>query len=672
MEFPEDIEQRSIRTIRALALDQVQAARSGHVGFPLGAAPLIHTVYAHYLRSDPTAPEWLNRDRFVLSAGHGSAMLYATLHLAGYAVSTDDLRAFRQWGSITPGHPEHGPTPGVDATTGPLGQGIANAVGMAIAERMTGARLTAADGPLLDHRTFVLASDGDFMEGIALEAVAFAGLHRLGKLVVLYDDNDIVIDGRASHVHDAAAVARAAEAHGWHTVEVADGDDLPALRAALDAAVAETERPSLVRVRTVIGRTSPLADDPRAHSGALSEADDAATRAALGPDHAEPFHVPEDVAAWWGRFAERGGDARAEWLRRMAADDPAIATFHEWVAGGADPGIDVREFEGATEAARMTSGKVMARLAETMPTLVGGAADLVAATMADLPNGGTFSPDEPAGRNISFGVREHAMGAIVNGIALHGVLRPFASTFLVFTTYQANALRMAALQELPVIHVLSHDSITVGEDGPTHQPVEMLSTLRATPNTVVLRPGDAREAAECWQDALARTDGPSILVLSRSPLEPADRSDSWGETRKGAYIVSGTTTADLVLVASGSELAPAHSAAELLRAEGLRVRVVSAPSHELFFAQPDEYRDTVLPPETPRLVIEASHPLSLWRLAGPLGDVVGVDRFGASAPPERMLAEYGFTPDQIAARGRAHLARLADRGQGAPVAEPVA
>lgn len=651
-----EVEERSVATLRALSLDQVQQAQSGHIGLPLGAAPILHNLYGHFIASDPADPTWINRDRFVLSAGHGSALLYSALHLAGYAVTTADLQAFRQWGSITPGHPETGLTPGVDATTGPLGQGITNAVGMAIAESMGRARLAAEGGPLIDHRTFVLASDGDLMEGVALEAAALAGLLELGRLIVFYDDNDVVIDGRASAVHSPDATCESFRAHGWQVLTVTDGNDLAQLKRATEEALADSRHPSLIRVKTVIGFASPLADLPKSHSGAFSVQDEATTRSNLLG--AAPFEVSADVRSWWERFATRGAAARAEWLDAVAAAPEAAATLTSWLNNDLPDEFDqaLASFpvlEGG-EAARLTSGRILQTVEPLVTGLVGGAADLAAATMASLPEGGDYSPSNRAGRNLRFGIREHAMSAIVNGIALHGLFRPFGSTFLAFSTYQSNSLRMAALQELPVIHVFSHDSITVGEDGPTHQPIEMLAALRATPNTVVLRPADAHETVESWRIALSRHHGPSLLVLSRIALPVLDRSDSFGSVSQGGYIVTGASnpTPDLVFVSSGSEVSICLEAAALLTTDGIDARVVSMPSFELFNQQDADYREAVTPAAAPRLVVEASHPSGLWQVAGPRGQVYGIDRFGASAPPVKMLEEYGFTPAAIAQRVR--------------------
>lgn len=649
---------RSVAALRSLAVDQVQAARSGHPGLPLGAAPILHTLFSRFVRSDPSEPGWLNRDRFVLSAGHGSALLYAVLHLAGYDIGIDDLRSFRQWGSITPGHPEWGLTPGVDATTGPLGQGIANAVGMAIAETMAAACLNSDAGILVDHRTYVLVSDGDLMEGVALEAAALAGLLRLGKLIVFYDDNDVVIDSRASATHNAEATCASLRAHGWDASEPVDGNDVEAIAAATQRAIDNDRQPSLVRVKTRIGYGSAWADSPRVHGGPLDDADARDLKHSLGEEFVEPFAVPRDVRARWREFERRGAAARAQWnstLEMVAAARPDIAGELDRLRSP-EPVTEERirslvPVLDGPEAARHTSGRILNAVAASRTEIVGGAADLAAATLTYIDEGGDYGPADRSGRNIRFGVREHAMGAIVNGIALDGLFRPFASTFLVFASYQANALRMAAMQHLPVIHVFTHDSITVGEDGPTHQPIEMLSTLRATPNTLVLRPADADETISCWVLALDNRNGPTALVLSRIPLPRLDRSRQVGDARRGGYILRPApdgSEPDMAIVASGSEVSVAAGAAEILAGRGIVAQVVSLPSQEKFLEQDQAYRETILPPSLPRLVVEAGHPQSLWRFAAGMGDVYGISRFGASAPPQVMLEQYGLTAAQVA------------------------
>lgn len=658
---------RSVSTLRALSLDQVQQAGVGHIGLPLGAAPIIHTVYSKFLVSDPAEPDWVNRDRFVLSAGHGSALLYSVLHLAGYGVQIDDLRDFRQWESITPGHPEVDMTPGVDATTGPLGQGLAMAVGMALAERMSAARLNTAEHTIIDHRTFALVSDGDLMEGVALEAAALAGQLRLGKLVAIYDDNDIVIDGRASETHSADGVCDALAALGWDVSAPVDGDDLTAIEAALSRGLACADKPSLVRVRTIIGTGSRLADTPKVHSGAVSEAEERYIKQQLGPDWAARFGVPEDVYAAWSRFATRGADARQRWEGAMKTCAEAAPESSErlrrWLSGAAEVPVEdlLENIPADPEPVRVSSCTVLNAIARDADQLVGGAADLASSIGVELHDESRFSPEVPTGRNIVFGIREHAMAAISNGVALHGLLRPFVGTFAAFTTYLAPALRMAALQKLPSVYILSHDSITVGEDGPTHQPIEVLSFLRALPNTLVLRPADFTEAVHAWKLAIDNCTGPTVILVSRTPVPQLDHGDQEGSPLLGGYVIRPVSEPDLVIAASGSEVHIAIQAAEDLQRQGIDVAVASMPSHELFMAQSAEYRDTVLQPTVPRLIVEASHPLSLWRLAGALGKVYGIDRFGASAPPAVMLEKYGFTRSHLAQAARDHLALIEER-----------
>lgn len=652
----------SIATLRALSLDQVQEAGVGHLGIALGMAPVVHTLFSRYITADPKHPGWVNRDRFVLSAGHGSALLYAQLHLAGFRVTTDDLRRFRQLHSNTPGHPEFGVTEGVDATTGPLGQGVANAVGMAIAETMGAARLNTDQATVVAHRTWAIASDGDLMEGVANEAIALAGVLKLHKLTLLYDDNDVVIDGPASETFDAGGTCSAIAALGWQVSNPVDAEDLPGLRTAIDAAIADTSRPSLIRVRSIIGHGSSLAGLPTIHSGAVSPTEEALIRSGLGSAHSQRFAVPPLVAEAWNSFPAAGREGYEDWYRAVSllqnTNPEKAADLESWLAH-AESAIPVDrlalEHPNEDESVRQSSGAILDTVGRAAANLVGGAADLASSTFASVP-GGIYSASNRAGRNIRFGIREHAMSAISNGIAQHGLFRPFASTFAMFASYEANALRMAALQNLPVIHILSHDSITVGEDGPTHQPIEVLSMLRATPNTTVLRPADAAEARAAWQIALSRLNGPTILAVSRGPVPQLDRSTAWGDPARGGYILQPAEgSADIALVASGSEVAITVAAAALLSRKGIRAEIVSLISHEVFQHQEAAYRDRVLKPDTPRLVIEASHPLSLHAFTGPLGAVYGIDTFGASAPPDALLSEYGFTPEAIAAASARHL-----------------
>lgn len=644
----------AINALRILSVDQVQAAGIGHIGLPLGMAAVAYTLYTRHLVVDPAHPDWINRDRFVLSCGHGSALLYSALHLSGFDVTREDLAAFRTWESKTPGHPESDVTPGVDATTGPLGQGIANAVGMAIAESMAHARLGTDAGPLIDHRTFALVSDGDLMEGVALEAIALAGRLGLGKLIAIYDDNDIVIDGRASTVHDAAGTVRAIEALGWHVSDPVDGNDVEGIDEAIRGALAVTDRPSLVHVRSQIGFGSSFADTPKIHSGAVSVEEVAHIRRALEWPSDEAFAVPDAVRAEWSIVAKRGAEHYAAWnaLRDAAGSASAASSLARWQRPFERSEIEdaLRDYEipSASEPARVSGGHILGALSRRFDNIVGGSADLVAATMTEVPNGGTFGPDNRAGRNIAFGIREHAMGAISNGIALHGLFRPFASTFMMFASYQANALRMAALQKLPVIHVLTHDSVGVGEDGPTHQPIEILALLRATPNTTVFRPSDARETAAAWVEALLRTDGPTILALSRAPMSQRSAQGIIGDPGRGATILHAAEDAHIDLLASGTEVDLAEAALPLLEAAGVRAQLISVISHEALLAQPVEYRDSILAPARPRLVIEASSAQGLWALAGRRGGVHGISRFGASAAPEVIFEKLGFTAERVA------------------------
>lgn len=654
----------AVNTVRMLSVDQVVAAGSGHYGFPLGAAPMLHTLFHRHVVSDPSNPEWVNRDRFVLSAGHGSAMLYSVLHLAGFDLTIDDLRGFRQLGSKTPGHPEREVTAGVDATTGPLGQGVANAVGMAIAETMLAAQHNQDGRELINHRTFAVVSDGDLMEGIATEAMALAGRLQLGKLVLLYDDNDVVIDGRAAQVHDAAAVCQAAAAYGWHVTEPVDGGAPEAIDAAIRESLARTDAPSLIRVKTVIGFGSRLADNPASHSGAPSATDVAIIRENLGWAETETFHVPAATKEHWKSFGDRGRLAFEEW-QEMARTLGGVeitpkGQFVVDVASGLKALPDVPDAL-EPEAVRASSGAVMDVVSRRLPALVGGSGDLAAATFAVVPDSPVYGPDTRGGRNIAFGVREHAMGAICNGIALHGGLIPFASTFLVFAGYQANALRMAALQGLQVIHVLTHDSISVGEDGPTHQPIESLPMLRATPNTLVLRPADRTEAQAAWSMALRNTTGPTALILSRMPVPQLDHSEQFGDATHGGYALQLRPDAQIVLVGTGSEVALCLKAATLIRDQGYEVQVVSVPSLETFAAQEHQYRSQVLPEGVPRLIVEAAHPQSWGVVAGHSGDIIGMTTFGASGKPADLLAHFGFTPDAVAARGLDLLRRHSDR-----------
>jgi transketolase len=652
---------RAVTTLRMLAADMVEQANSGHPGLPMGAAVPAWVLWSRFLRHDPADPAWPDRDRFVLSAGHGSALLYALLHLFGYDLPRDELRRFRQWGARTPGHPEHGHTPGVETTTGPLGQGLANAVGMALGERMLAARANAGGRVVVDHHTWVLASDGDLMEGISHEAASLAGHLGLGRLIVLFDDNGITIDGPAGRSCSDDVRARFA-AYGWHTAAVDDGNDSAAVTAALVEAVAEDARPSLIAVRTVIGDGAPdVAGTSKAHGAPLGTRQLAAAKAAVGWP-GEPFHDPGDVADRCRRLAARGRSERLDWdgrRRRWAAAHPERA--HWDPAGPVVPPVDTARLPvfgpGTSLATRKASGAVLDALAPHAPALVGGSADLAGSTYTTVAGGGDVTAADHSGRTLHFGIREHAMGAVLNGLALHGGLRAYGSTFLVFSDYMRPAVRLAALMRLPVVFLFTHDSIAVGEDGPTHQPVEQLESLRLIPGLTVLRPADANETAACWALALERTDGPTAFVLSRQelPVLPPDRDGLIG--RVGARPVrTAEREPDVLLAATGSEVALALDAADALGGHGVRAEVLSVPWRERFQAALDSGEFRL--PGCPAVWIEAGVPHGWQALARPSDTVLGLRRFGASAPGATVYGRLGFT---VAAVVEAALARTGRR-----------
>ena len=659
---------QAIGTLRFLAVDMVERAKSGHPGAPLGLAPLAHVLWSRFLRYDPADPEWPNRDRFVLSAGHASALLYSLLHLSGFDLPLDELKRFRQYGSKTPGHPERGHTAGVETTTGPLGQGLSNSVGMAIAERMLAARFNRPGFDLFDHRTWVIASDGDLMEGISSEASSLAGHLRLGRLKVLYDSNRISIDGPTSLAFTEDSAKRY-EAYGWNVLRVDDGNDLSAIERALRAAAAEGDRPTLVVVRTEIGFGSPNKQGTAESHGAPLGADEArATKRALGWPEESDFLVPDEARELYREVAGRNSALRAAWLEtleRYRAAHPAEADELERRRRGELPAgwRDALPRPAADEkpaATRASSGKVLNALAAKLPELVGGSADLTESNLTHLKGEAAFTASNPAGRYLHFGVREHAMGAAMNGIAASGLLRPFGGTFLIFSDYMKPAIRLAALMKLPVTYVFTHDSIFLGEDGPTHQPIDQLASLRAIPGLVTLRPADAWETAQAWRRAMERRDGPTALALTRQKLpvlaEAAERAEMGVE--RGAYVLwESSPEPELLLIATGSEVHVALEAGRRLAAEGARVRVVSMPSWELFAAQDGDYREGVLPGSvTRRMAVEAAGPVGWHRWVGPDGVVHGIDGFGASAPAESLVEPYGFTVERIAERARALLA----------------
>jgi transketolase len=673
---PQALEQSCIDTIRFLAVDAVQKANSGHPGMPMGAASMAHTLFTRHLRFDPADPAWPDRDRFVLSAGHGSMLLYSLLHLTGYDLSLDDLRAFRQWGSKTPGHPEFGHTVGVETTTGPLGQGFATAVGMAVAERFLGATFNG-DGPsVMDHFTYVIAGDGDMMEGVSGEAASFAGHQKLGKLIVLYDDNHISIDGSTDLAFTEDVCARFA-AYEWHVQRVADGDDVEAVDAAITAAKAETGRPSIIAIRTHIGCGSPNKQDTSACHGAPLGADEVRlTKESCGWPLEPDFLVPAEVKAFYEAAGARGAAVHAEWLQRRAAwgaADPSRAAAWDaaWSRGlpeGWDADLPVFKPEDGGVATRSASGKVINVLAPHLPTLIGGSADLAPSNNTAIKDVAAQQASTPAGRNFHFGVREFAMAAMANGLAVHGGIRPYVATFFVFSDYMRPAIRLAALMGLPVTYVMTHDSIGVGEDGPTHQPVEHLAILRATPNCVELRPADANETVEAWKVALQNADGPVALMLTRQNLPTIDRNvyaPASGVAR-GAYVLAdaaGSAAPDVILMASGSEVQLVLAAHERLAAEGLRSRVVNMASFRLFERQDAAYRQSVLPASCRcRLAVEAAVSFGWDRWVGDAGEIIGLDHFGTSAPAGTIFEQFGFTVENVYQRAKALIAKATPAG----------
>ena len=659
-----DLDLLAINTVRTLSMDAVQKADSGHPGTPMALAPLAYVLWTRHMRYDPRDPAWPDRDRFVLSAGHASMLLYSALYLTGYDLSLDDLKQFRQWGSKTPGHPEHGETAGVETTTGPLGQGIGNAVGMAVAESHLAAVFNRPGHAIVDHYTWFICGDGDLMEGISHEAASFAGHARLGKLIGFYDDNKITIDGPTDLAYSDDAGKRF-EAYGWHVQHVADVNDLPALDRAIDAAKAVTDRPSMIVVRSHIGYGSPKQDTNKAHGEPLGVQAIGVTKTALGWPSQEAFFVPDEALAHWREAGARGRTDRDAWAGRQAAYAKAFpeaaAEFDRRIRGDAPVGwesaIPTFTPENGAVASRAASGKVLNALAPRVPELIGGSADLSPSTLTTLDGAGVFSPETPAGRNVHFGIREHGMGAIMNGMALHGGVLPFGATFLIFSDYMRPAIRLAALMHQHVIYVFTHDSIGLGEDGPTHQPIEQLSTLRAIPNMTLIRPADATETAEAWRAALAHRGGPVALVLSRQKLPFIDRTKygSAAGVARGGYVLADAAggAPQVVLIASGSEVGLIMEAQQRLAAQGVRARVVSMPSSDLFARQSREYRDEVLPPGIRRVAVEAGSPMSWYRWVGTDGAVVGLERFGASAPAPRLFQELGLTVDHIVAVVRA-------------------
>jgi transketolase len=653
-----DLENLAVNTIRILAADAVQAANSGHPGLPMGCADFAWVLFTKFLKFDPRSPDWPDRDRFVLSAGHGSMLIYSMLHLTGYDLPMKELERFRQWDSKTPGHPESGHTPGIETTTGPLGQGVANAVGLALAERLLAARYNTAEDTIVDHYTYALVSDGDLMEGISHEAASLAGHLGLGKLIFFYDDNHITIEGETSLAMSDDAAKRF-ESYGWHVQRI-DGQDRSAIEAALKAAKAETTRPSILVARTTIAFGSPnKAGTHDAHGTPLGPEELAKTRAHLGFDY-PPFTVPDPVKPLFAAPGRVGAEAHATWKRRFdeyKTRNPEkhaefVRTFARKLQEGWKSKLPKFPSTEKPIATRAASGKVLSSIADAVPELIGGSADLAPSTNTYLKDRGSVGRGNFAARNLHFGIREHAMGGLMNGLVLHGGIRPYGATFLVFSDYMRPSVRLAALMHQPVIYVFTHDSIFVGEDGPTHQPVEHAAALRTIPNLRVFRPGDANETAAAWALALEHLNGPTALLLTRQNLPIYEETLLGKGVERGGYVIDrekGSKPA-VVLIATGSELHIAREARKVLEAKGIDARVVSMPCREIFEEQPKSYRDEVIPPSvTRRVVVEAGVSFGWEGYLGTEGKMVGMDRFGASAPMKILAEEFGFTSDKVAA-----------------------
>jgi transketolase len=659
--MPTKLDQLCINTIRMLSADGVEKAKSGHPGMPMGAAAMAYVLWTRFLRHNPQNPDWPNRDRFVLSAGHGSMLLYSLLHLSGYDLPLEELQNFRQWGSKTPGHPEHGLTPGVETTTGPLGQGFANGVGMALAERYLAARFNRPGHHIVDHFTYGIVSDGDLMEGISHEAASLAGHLGLGKLIYFYDDNHISIEGDTDIAFTENRTGRFV-AYGWHVQRVADGNDLEALEQALIEAQKEAKRPSLIAVRSHIGYGSPNKQDTAGvHGEPLGPEEIKLTKENLGWPRKPIFLIPDEVSAHFRQAIDEGRELENRWQAAFEAyrenfQEPA-AEWDRWINSRLpdawEKDIPVFETDDKGMATRVASGTVLNAVAPKITNLIGGSADLAPSTKTLISGEDDYQVSNYAGRNLRFGVREHSMGGILNGMALHGGLIPYGATFLIFSDYMRPAIRLAALTELKVIYVFTHDSIGLGEDGPTHQPIEQLAALRAIPNLTVIRPCDANETAQAWRTAINHRDGPVALALSRQNLPTLDRQSKYASAEglhQGAYILSEAAgnKPDVVLIASGSEVQIALEAAEMIKAEGPAVRVVSMPSWELFNAQPAEYRRQILPPVVKaKIAIEAGSPQGWHRYVGEFGHIIALDHFGVSAPYKILYEKFGLTANRV-------------------------
>jgi transketolase len=661
-----ELDQLSINTLRFLAVDAVEKANSGHPGAPLGDSPAVYLLFHEFMRHNPAHAKWSNRDRFVLSNGHASAMLYGVLHLTGYKVGIEDLQQFRQYGSITPGHPEFGLTDGVEVTTGPLGQGFAMGVGMGIAERHLAAIYNRPGYDIVDHYTYVMCGDGDLMEGVSHEAASLAGTLGLGKLIYLYDDNLISLDGPTALSFTEDVTERFAAYH-WHVQMVDDGNDLEAISLAIKAAQAVKDQPSLIRIRTVIGYGSPKAGTNKAHGEALGPEATKATKKKLGWPEDKSFYVPEEAKQNWLQAVDKGKKYEQEWndlFARYKKDFPELAAEFERtqagkLAAGWEKSLPVFAADAKPIATRSAGGEVMDAIAKAVPELIGGAADLTTSTKTIFKNGGNFHLD-PAGRNIWFGVREFGMCAAVNGMAVHGGLIPYGSTFFNFSDYAKPAIRLAALMHAHSLFIFTHDSIALGEDGPTHQPIEQLTMLRAMPHLTDFRPADANETVAVWRLALERKEA-SFMALSRQnlPILDPEKYKVAEGVRKGAYILQdGGTSPDLLLVASGAEVWPILQSAADLKKEGISARVVSMPSFRVFEEQPEAYKQQIFPDHLPKLAVEAGAPMCWWKYVGRHGDVIGLERFGASSPGAKVMEELGFSPANITKRARQLLERV--------------
>lgn len=651
------LDQLTVTTIRTLCMDAVQKANSGHPGAPMGLAPAAYTLFKYFLKHNPKNPAWMDRDRFVLSGGHGSALLYSLLYLCGYGLDLEDLKNFRQWGSRTPGHPEYGETPGVETTTGPLGQGIANAVGMAMAERHLAARFNKPDQALIDHYTYVMCGDGDLMEGVALESVSLAGHLGLGRLILMYDDNGITIEGKTDIAFTENVRAKF-ESQNWHVVTVKDGNDMDEIKRAIQAGKDETGRPTLVQIKTHIAYGSPHKQDSSdAHGSPLGAEEIRLTKKFYGAPEDKDFYVPDEVLENCRQALSAGQALEHAWQEGFDAYKTKYpeqaGQFVDAVSGfltqGWDSKIPVFKPEDGPVATRSASGKVLNAIADHLPTLMGGSADLAPSNNTYIKNASDFQKGAWEGRNIRFGVREHAMGAILAGMYLHSGVRPYGGTFLVFADYMRPAIRLASLMKLPLIYVFTHDSVAVGEDGPTHQPVEHLASLRAIPNLTVVRPADANETALAWKKALTTLDSPTALILSRQNLPTLDVSNRDGEFMYGAYTVEKMPDPELILIATGSEVHICVEAAKMLEKDHrIRTAVVSMPSWELFEKAPAPYRERILPSAVKkRLAVEAGISMGWEKYVGEGGRIMGINRFGASAPGGKVLKEYGFSPENI-------------------------